>query len=248
MNVVLSRITLLLMIVGLYSCSSTKEMILLQQDPPDVSKAQEATRSVPIQEKEYKIRPNDRLMLNVFSLTDEKVNFIKEPQIEKLVDFRGQIELPVIGNVTLAGLTLKQAEDTIKRVASDYLRSPSVTIKLMNFQVTVIGEVLRQGVVLVPDPNINLLEAIGQAGGFSENANRQTIRIVRNEGKSAKIYPINLLDQNSMSSKNFFLEPNDVILVNPRKVLSNQQNRLSTISLVLTLVSSTSFIIYQLTR
>ncbi|RPD51614.1 MULTISPECIES: polysaccharide biosynthesis/export family protein [Chitinophagaceae] len=247
MNAVLSRITLLLLIVGLYSCGSTKDMILLQQNPP-TAKGQEASRTVPISEKEYKIRPNDRLMLNIFSLTDEKVNFIKDPQIEKLVDFRGQIELPVIGNVTLAGLTLKQAEDTLKRVSSDYLRSPSVTIKLMNFQVTVIGEVLRQGVVLVPDPEINLLEAIGQAGGFSENANRETIRIVRNEGKSAKIYPINLLDQNSMSSKNFFLEPNDVILVNPRKVLSNQQNRLSTISLVLSLISSTSFIIYQLTR
>jgi polysaccharide export outer membrane protein len=248
MNVVLSRLTLLLMIVGLYSCGSTKEVILLQQNAPQPSKDVEAARTIPMQEKEYRIRANDRLMLNIFSLTDEKSNFLKEPQIEKMVDTKGQIELPVIGSITLSGLSIKQAEDTIKRVASDYLRNPSVTIRLMNFQITVIGEVTKQGVVLVPEPHINLLEAIGQAGGFTENANRQTVRIVRNENKSAKIYPVNMLDQNSLSSKNFFLEPNDVILVNPKKVLSNRENRLSTISLALGLMSSVTFIVYQLTR
>lgn len=245
-NVLISRISLALVLFTLCACGSTKEMILLQTNPPVSTGAKEQVKTLPFHEKEYKLRPNDRLTLTIVSLTDEKVNFLKEPQIEKVIDAKGQIELPVMGEIKIAGLNIKQAEDTIKAIATDYLRSPNVTIKLMSFYVTVLGEVHNQGSFLIPEPRVNLLEAIGQAGGLTENANLQNVRIIRNESKSAKVINLNLLDEKALSSNNFFLEPNDLIVVNPRKSLSMKQERMATIGLLVSLTTSLTFLILQI--
>jgi polysaccharide export outer membrane protein len=218
---------------------------LLQNNTADNIKAQELVKSLQIQEKQHKIRATDRLQLNVVSLTDEKVNFLKTPLIELVVDANGQIDMPVIGLIPVAGLTIKEAEEKIEKTSADYLRSPSVSIRLMNFQITVIGEVLRQGTFILPDPRVNILEAIGQAGGLTENANRQNIRIIRSENNTAKIYALNLLEDNSLSSQNFFLTPNDIVLVNPRRALADRQQRLATISLGFSLITSFTFLLTQ---
>lgn len=245
MNHFLCRILYLLVLATLYSCGTTKDMVLLQNNPPGSTNVQELLKTIPAPEVSYKLQPKDRIMLHIFSLTDEKINFLKEPQIEKVIDNTGQIELPVMGNIKLAGLTIKQAEDTVKSLASDYLRSPNVTIKVMNYQVTVLGEVAQQGAVLAPDPNINLLQALGQAGGLTENANRKNIRIIRQEDKSSKIYQVNLLDVKSLSAQTFNLQPNDVVLVNPKKAVTSRQERLSTISLLVSLSTSLTFLVLQ---
>jgi polysaccharide export outer membrane protein len=161
------------------------------------------------------------------------------------VDANGQIDMPVIGLIPVAGLTIKEAEEKIEKTSADYLRSPSVSIRLMNFQITLIGEVLRQGTFILPDPRVNILEAIGQAGGLTENANRQNIRIIRSENNTAKIYALNLLEDNSLSSQNFFLTPNDIVLVNPRRALADRQQRLATISLGFSLITSFTFLLTQ---
>lgn len=245
MKLNLGRLLCLCIFVSLFSCKSIKNLELLQNNRADNQNAQELVKSLQMQEKQHKIRPTDRLMLHVFSITDEKVNFLKEPQIEQVVDAKGQIELPVMGSIPVAGLTIKEAEDKIEKTAAEYLRSPSVSIKLMNFSVTVLGEVLRQGSFVIPEPRVNILEALGQAGGLTENANRQNIRIIRSENNTAKIYQLDLLEDNSLTSQNFFLSPNDIVLVNPRRAVSDRQNRLALVSLGFSLVTSFTFFFTQ---
>ena len=219
-----------------FSCASPKTIILLQDEKSDNIKVNELVKTVRLQESQYKLQPSDRLGLNIFSLTDEKINFLKDPKMEVVLDNKGQIELPVIGFVTVSGLTISEAEQKLKTVTSEYLKSPSVSIKLLNFNVTIIGEVTSQGTFTSTEPRINILEAIGKAGGLTENANRENIRIVRNENNTAKIYTINLLEDNALLSPNFFLQPNDVLLINPVRTQTQNQQKTATIGLVISVI------------
>ena len=236
----------ILVLQVVFSCSSPAKLILLQDQKSDNQVAQDLVKAVKIQESQYRLKPEDRLELNVFSLTDEKVNFLKEPKFEVVVDSKGQVELPVMGVVSVNGLTIKEAEESLKKVATEFLRSPSVTIKLLNFNVTVIGEVNKQGTFNVPETKVNILEAIGQAGGLTENANRQNVRIVRNENNTVKIYTVDMLEDNSLMTKNYFLQPHDVVIVDPLKANALRQERIATIGLVISVMSTVSFALYQL--
>src|SRR5687768_15098445 len=85
----------------LYACTSTKSINYLQDNKSDNTKAQELVKTMRLQESQYKLQPTDRLLLNIFSLTDEKINFLKEPLLEVVLDSKGQVELPVMGLVTI---------------------------------------------------------------------------------------------------------------------------------------------------
>jgi polysaccharide export outer membrane protein len=232
----------------LCSCTSTEKLTYLQDEKSDNIKANELIKTMRLQESQYKLQPADRLKLNIFSLTDEKVNFIKEPEVEVVLDSKGQIELPVIGFVTISGLTLREAEQKLKTVSSEYLKSPSISIKLLNFNFTVIGEVSQQGSFNSTETRLNVLEAIGKAGGLTENANRENIRIVRTENNSAKIYQFNILEDNSLQSPNYFLQPNDIVLVSPLKSNSRSQQRTATIGLVVSVISVVTSVLYLVFR
>ena len=226
------------------SCTSTRNISYLQDEKSDNIKANDLIKTMRLQESQYKLQPSDRLLLNIFSLTDEKINFIKDPEMEVVLDSKGQVELPVMGFITISGLTIREAEQKIETVASKYLRSPNITIKLLNFNITVIGEVTNQGTFLLTEPRANILEAIGKAGGLTENANRENIRIVRNENNTAKIYRLNLLEDNALLSPNFFLQPNDVVLINPLKSTTQNQQRTATLGLVISVIGVITSVLY----
>ena len=241
-------IACLITLVCIVSCTSTKKITYLQDEKSDNIKANELIKTIRLQESQYKLQPSDRLLLNVFSLDDEKINFLKKPDMEVMLNTKGQIEIPVVGFVIISGLTIPEAEQKLKAVITEYLKSPSVSLKLLNFNVTVIGEVMNQGTFLSTEPRLNILEAIGKAGGLSENANRENIRIVRNENDVAKIYTLNLLEDNALSSPNFFLQPNDVILINPIRSLAQREKTTATIGLVFSVISVISTALFFATR
>jgi polysaccharide export outer membrane protein len=240
-------IPFLFVLVFFSACTSTKSINYLQDNKSDNIKVEELVKTMRLQESQYKLQPADRLLLNVFSLTDEQINFLKEPNLEVVLDSKGQVELPVIGLVIISGLTIREAEQKLKTVMTEYLKSPNVTIKLMNFNVTVIGEVENQGTFLATEPRINILQAIAKAGGLSENANLENIRIVRNENNTAKIFKMSLLEDNALISPNFFLQPNDIVLVGPLKPTVQNQQRSATISMVMSIVVTVTSLIWATT-
>jgi polysaccharide export outer membrane protein len=237
-----------LFVLMIFSSCTSQKLTYLQDEKSDNIKANELLKTMRLQEVLYKLQPGDKLGLNVFSLTDEKINFLKNPDMEVVLDNKGQIELPVIGYVTISGLTIREAEQKLKTVISEYLKSPSVSIKVLNFNFTVIGEVSQQGTFVAEAPKVNILEALGKAGGLLENANRENIRIVRNENNTAKIYQINILEDNSLLSPNFFLQSNDIILVSPLKSQMQSEKRTATIGLVISVISvitSALFLVFR---
>jgi polysaccharide biosynthesis/export protein len=229
------------------SCASGKRFILLQDQQADIQNRDELIKSYNLKETEYQLKEADRLLINIFSMTEEKFNFLSDrPEVEVTVDSRGQIDLPVIGLVKVSGLTLNNAEKKIKTAATDYLKNPRIAIKLLNFDYTVIGEVGRQGTIIALEPKINVLEAIGQAGGFTEFADRENVRLIRHENGKANMYQLNVLEDNLLISDKFFLQPNDVILVNPTKTRTTSRDRLSTISIILSILTSLTFVTVNL--
>lgn len=238
----------LFLLVGLSvfiaSCTSVKKLTYLQDNGGEIVSNQDIlVKGVLLKTVQYRLKPNDRLMLNIFSLTEEKLNFIKKPEMELRVDDAGQVHLPVIGGIAVAGLTIEAAEDKITQAAAEYLRSPQVSVKMLNFNITVLGEVHKQGAFTIEESTVNIVEALGRAGGVTENANMQTVRIIRNENDTAKIYAINLLKDNLLSSDKYFLQPNDVVIVNPVKARASNQQRLTVIGLIISIISSLAWIL-----
>ena len=237
-------------LIFIASCTSSKKLVLLQDQQADALNTQnELVKTFTLKETEYLIKEDDRLLINIFSMTEERFNFLSNrPDVEVTVDNKGQIDLPVIGLVKVSGLTLLNAEKKIKTAATDYLKSPRIAIKLLNFNYTVIGEVGKQGAINVIDPKVNVLEAIGQAGGFTEFADRENVRIIRHENGKANIYRINVLEDNLLLSDKFFLQPNDVILVNPTKTRTTSRDRLSVVSVILSILTSITFVTLNLSN
>jgi len=137
----------------------------------------------------------------------------------------------------MSGLTIREGEKKLEKTLADYLNNPSVSIRMLPFNFTVLGEVTKQGTFLSEDPKVTILEAIGQAGGLTENANRETIRIIRNVNDTARIFNFNLLEDNSIQSENYFLQQNDVVIINPLKSKTSKESRTATISIIVSVLS-----------
>ncbi len=202
-------------------------------------------KSYTIQEPIYKLKADDIISVEVFSLTQEKFNFLgNTPKLELTVDRQGNIELPVVGNLKVVGFTLTQVQEKIKTLTTDYLKSPKVTVKLINFSYTVLGEVNGQGSYQTSNPNLTILEALGQAGGLTEFANRSNIRILRHEQSTVCAYTINILEDDILLSERYFIQPGDVILIDPLRV-KNTQGNISYVSLAISILTSLSFLLFR---
>lgn len=165
-----------------------------------------------------------------------------------LVNQDGNIEFPGLGNIMVAGLTKQKAKEVITKLLLDnkLLKDPIVTIRYLNFRVTVLGEVSRPTVVTVPNEKISLLEAIGLAGDLTIYARRDNVLLIREEKGSKLIKRINLNNSDLFSSQYYYLKSNDVIYVesNSAKVASASRTQ----QLLPTILSGLSFVAIILTR
>lgn len=135
-----------------------------------------------------------------------------------LVDENGDIDFPVLGKINTKGKTLSQLNDNIKDQLSKYIINPSVNIKLLNFKVTVIGEVNRQGDYIIPNGNATLLSALGMAGDLTIYGLRDNILVVRNVDGVITKARVNLSDANFINSPYFNLKQGDVIYVSANNI------------------------------
>lgn len=137
-----------------------------------------------------------------------------------LVDQDGYIEFPMLGSIKAAGLTKKQLKTEILKgiTQKNLLFEPVVSIRYLNYKVTVLGEVARPTVINVPGEKISLLEAIGLAGDLTTYAKRDNVLLIHEEAEGRRTTQrINLNDTTILSSPNFFLRSNDVVYVAANK-------------------------------
>lgn len=136
-----------------------------------------------------------------------------------LVNSDGVILMPILGSVRVEGLTKKDLSDHIRQFVLEkkLLLDPVVTIRHVNYKVTVLGEVSRPAVINVPNERITVLEALGMAGDLSIFAKRNNILLIREEGGQRMVKRLDLTDKDFLTSPYYYMKSNDVIYVEPNK-------------------------------
>jgi polysaccharide export outer membrane protein len=210
----------------------------------------------------YRLKPGDVLYLRVVSSTDSKMELFNQSLatnqmgagsgqsnllVGNLIDLYGDIELPMVGLVKLAGLTVKEAEKKVNVKMSEYLKYVTITLKLMSFRVSVMGEVNQPGVKQIDRTRVSILDALSYAGDMTDVANRKKVRIIRREQNRNKVYTIDLSSVDMLASELYYLKPDDVVYVEPLgyKVLKVSG---STLTMGFSLLSITLSIFVFLTK
>lgn len=229
-------LVLLTGIVMLSSCVPNKKLQLMQKDDVNVKGLLKDTviRSYSLDTFQYKVQPNDVLYVQFKSLTNKDFDFFNQssgPQqgisvaaiggggqlFGELVDENGEIPLPVVGSVRVSGLTIFEIEDKLTGIAEQYIESPIVKVRLMNYRITVLGEVNQEGTVTLNNNRVSMIEAIGEAGGLGELADRSNVKLIRQKGGQTEVIYINLLEEDFFNSPYYYVYQNDVLIVPPLK-------------------------------
>jgi polysaccharide biosynthesis/export protein len=204
------------------------------------------------------IQKNDQLSIQVYSSAmDPKVDALynlantntgsnNNPAIQGyLVDQNGNIEYPRVGVIHAEGLTKEQLGDSLRARLSAELTNPSVIIRYLNFRVTVLGEVGHAGTISIPYERINIFEAIGLAGDIPLTGKKNSVRIIREVNGDRQVGMIDLTAKNAFESPYFYLQQNDIIMVDPTKarVRTNEETIiLQRVTFALTFITSAALL------
>jgi len=222
-------------------CRSTKSLKYLNNTYKN-----ELLTDIPGEQIKYKIKPGDILYVSIKCMNND-LNFLFNPEegmqttgnfsfyakyeSQKqtsiygfTVDKDGNITLPLIGEIKVAGHFQQDIESVVKLRADQYLKNTVVKVKLLNYRVTVLGEVETPGVYYNYNDNFTILDAMAMANGNSDYANIKEITVMRAESKGKRVYHMDLTKKESLSSPAFYLQPNDYIIVNPSRSKNIQLN------------------------
>ena len=212
------------------SCVSRKDTTYFYEPDELVSPA---TIEINQQFKKYlTVQPNDELTITVSAIEQEAAIPFNPPIVGSgnvsggsvsvsggnqlqtyLVDQEGNIEFPVLGTVKVAGLTRIELAQKLKDLITPYLNNPIVSVKLSNFQVSVLGAVNKPGTYTVSNEYLTIPKALGLAGDMTIAGRRDNVLIMREErGKITKAY-LDLTSNATIDSDFYYLKQNDIIYV-----------------------------------
>ncbi|PKP23205.1 MAG: hypothetical protein CVU05_00570 [Bacteroidetes bacterium HGW-Bacteroidetes-21] len=173
-------------------------------------------------EKEYRIQPFDKMDLKIYTndgykLVDVSNTPMTQNQILYNVEFDGQVKLPSLGRVALAGMTLREAESMLETKYAEFFIEPFVMLSVVNKRVIVFSGGSSSGQVLeMKNDNYTLIEALADAGGISQLSKSYKIKLLRGELTAPQIFVFNIRSIKDMQKANFVLQANDIIYVETR--------------------------------
>lgn len=246
------------------SCVPQKDLVYLQQ------KGNSDNRTVALVEnKPHRIQFNDILVIRIktldtrlselFNLSDNNNGnrMISEPALYLegyVVNERGQIRIPVLGEVDVIGQTTDEIRQTIeKRLLEEYFNKEAevfVSVKLAGLRYTINGEVVSPGTKIMYQEQVNILEAVANAGNITVVGDRKNVVIVRQTPTGTEMHALDLTDAEVVNSPYYYLKPNDYVLVNPLKQKSwgTGTTGLQTMTTIISVLSLVSTIIILTSR
>lgn len=247
---------LLIMLMLFSSCGSRKSMVYLQQDSTQINSFYE--QHVP------KIQANDILTI-VVTAADPKVTAPFNPvssmsgggitqQMDMAlrptytVNDEGDIILPMLGEVHIAGLTRLQAIDKLRVELSKYIKDPGVNINFNNFRISVLGEVARPGSFIMPSERVTVLEALGMAGDMTIRGVRENVMVIREVNGQKTTHRLDLTQHGALNSPYYYLAQNDVVYVEPNKSQINNSKLGANTNIIISIASLLITVISVLTR
>jgi polysaccharide export outer membrane protein len=209
------------------SCVPHKKLLILQGSArQDSVQRYQNDRSLT-----YLIQPGDNIYINVVSLdaktalmfnggntNNQYLNSDASIYLNSYtVSEVGTIEFPLAGSIPVQNLTIEEVKAKLQTILDQYIKETVLVVKLVNFNVTILGEVMRPGQYKVYKTEINLLEAISMAGDLADFANRKEVTIIRQTKNGSETKVVNLTSKEILSSPYYYLKPNDIIYVEPLK-------------------------------
>lgn len=163
------------------------------------------------------------------------------------VDPKGDIDFPILGRIHVAGMTTYELKDYLIDRISAYVKKPMVTVVLNGYRVSVIGEVDEPQTITTRVDRFSVLDALAECGDMTEFARRDNVMVMRRTADGQIEYGrLNLLNSNITRSPYFWLQNNDIVIVEPNKIKQDNskynQNNSFKLSVVSTIVSSVSVI------
>ena len=235
---------------AIIACVPAKEIAYFQQ-------IEEVAMSDTLINYDTKIKVGDLLTINVAALDAEAslpFNIVESMSggsvraLPYLVNTVGELSFPILGNIKVKGLTTKELTDTLVVKLSEFIINPVVNIRLINFKITVLGEVKSPGTYTIPNERVSIIEAIGMAGDLTIQGKRSNVLLVREQqGKRVKI-PIDLTNEQLLNSPYYYLVQNDVIYIEPNKAKRNSSAVGANTGVILSSISTLISIIAILTR
>ena len=164
-----------------------------------------------------------------------------------LVDAQGEILLPVIGKLKVDGLTTNQAATVISEKVAIYEKQPNVGVRILNFKVSVTGDVAKPGVYPVANEKINILEAISLAGDLKITGKRNNVLVIRQKDGQVHFTRLDLRSKNLFTSPDFYLQNNDVLYIEPSvERLERDDNFYRNTTLVFSALTVITLVIFRL--
>lgn len=209
------------------SCVPIRKQIYLQAYQDSIKSEYSNTKIY-----DHKLQVGNNLYARVYSLDEKSYEFFNLGYSNQsgtayqdagvylnsyYIDKEGYVDLPFIGKVKVLGLTVDEAKGLIQAEVDKYLNKTTVIVKLVNYNVTVVGEVQRPGQYKIYQDKINIFEVISLAGDLTTYAKRDDIVIVRKNGNKSNIYHIDMLHDIVLESEYYYIMPDDIIYVTPVK-------------------------------
>ncbi|WP_438965613.1 polysaccharide biosynthesis/export family protein [Flavobacterium sp.] len=254
MNRIFPVFFVLTLIIMLGSCASAEKFTLLR----DVQNNEEKTADF-----QAVLQPDDLLMIVIstdnpiisqpYNLSNVAVsnNDTSGRGIQQLlsyqIDQEGIIQMPNLGNVKAAGKTRNELAKDITTLLEGKLKDPVVTIRILNYKVSVQGEVAKPGIFPISTERVTLLEALSMAGDLTIYGRRDNILIIREENGVKSFNKVDITKGDFINSPYYYLSQNDVIFVEPNKTKVNSSVigpnvtvGISALSLIITIIALTT--------
>jgi len=181
---------------------------------------------------EYRIQPGDNLYIRVVT-PDENSTFILNPLSaggtqtlssdasiylnSYSVSEKGMLDFPMVGQILVKNLNIEEVTKKIELNLDTLLINYVVIVKLVNFNITMLGEVHNPGQYKIYQNNINIFEAISMARDLTDFANRHKIALIRQTKTGSEVVYIDMTDQTLLLSEYYYLKPNDILYIQPLK-------------------------------
>lgn len=253
MKKIFYKFFLLALSLFVFSCASSDKMLYLQNNISTESKTNYNTV----------IKPDDVLMIVVSSENPEvaepynlksvvlQSNSEEAIQTQRtqtyIVDIEGNIEFPILGKVKIGGLNKQEAIAHLKSLLKDHVKDAVINMRILNFEVTVLGEVKNPGTFEISSERITILEALGKAGDLTIYGKRKNVLLIRDENGVKSTHRLDLTKSDIVNSTYYYLAQNDVVYVEPNKTRINSSAvgpniavGISALSLVVTIIALTT--------
>jgi polysaccharide biosynthesis/export protein len=227
------KLLIVSILMTILSCRSSQDLVYLKDVVPT-----DVIKGLPVQTTEHTLKTGDILYVSIKSMNPE-INTLFNPEsnmeaanynsFQKYntpsgaylygyeIDEEGNIKLPMLGKVKVAGTAPSKVEAIIQERADKFLNDAIVKVKLLNFKVTVLGEVRVPGIYYNYNNTMTVIDALAQANGNTDFATISKVMVVRLTPEGNKPYLLDLSSKDVYLSDAFYLQPNDCVFVRPDK-------------------------------